>query len=445
VGREQSDTLNHKGIEMADASRIYQLLLNRRDGVLSPSQEKELDAWASESPDNKEFLDRGISPATVDWHLETLVGTRVDETLQQLLKSLEQEGPPQFSIEDASDLAVVDEPLVIFDDEVIARKPRVRKVLSILAAAAVLLSFAVAVWLFQRYERKESAGGHIARVERPLLKFGTDSLYLDTLRDGAVLSPQRDLQIRKMDERHIKYWYRSDTNRKEPLRFPMTSTFIVVPHGKDSAGWQVSLPDGSRAVLYSGVMSVFPISNDPVVKRGVSLAGNAFFDIVGDSVHPFVIETSLATMQVRGTLFSIEADSSVRTDSMDVALYTGNMNITSGGRTRSIHKGDLAMVCRRCAGVQLARVTNMKYYLPWKNPVFDFSHQPVYKVMDRVKKWFMYDVKYSRKVDTSATEKFNGGAVSKDQSLYSLLDAIEPRDMTFRVEDKTRTIFVDTK
>ena len=88
----------------------------------------------------------------------------------------------------------------------------------------------------------------------------------------------------------------------------------------------------------------------------------------------------------------------------------------------------------------------MRYYLPWKNPVFDFSHQSLYNVMNILKKWYdMNGVRYGRNVDSSATEKFNGGAVSKDQSLYSLLDAIEPKDMTLRVEDKTRTIIVETK
>lgn len=429
---------------MADASRIYQLLKKRRDKTISEPEEEELNAWSDESQANKEFIDRDIGPDTIAWHMEVLLGTTVDDRLGQLLHAAKKMGPLQLKIEDTSDLALPDEPVVFVDDEPLPRKTSGKRVLAICMIAAVIIFLAWGVWLLTRSGRGQVVGDQIAKAERPLLKIGTDTLYLDTLREGAVAFRQGSIQIRKMDVRHIKYWFRSDTNKREPLHALRTS--IIIPDSKDSAGWQVSLPDGSRAVLYSGVMSVPPVGNDPLIKRGVSLAGNAFFDIVRDSVHPFLITTAFATMQVRGTLFSVEADNSVRGDSIDVAMYTGNMDITSGGRTRSIRKGQLALICRRCEDIQLSQVSNMRYYLPWKNPVFDFSHQPLYIVMNILKKWYdMNGVRYGRNVDTSATEKFNGGAVSKDQSLYSLLDAIEPKDMTLRVEDKTRTIIVDAK
>jgi hypothetical protein len=223
------------------------------------------------------------------------------------------------------------------------------------------------------------------------------------------------------------------------------NTTLFVPRNSDTSGLQVSLPDGSRAVLYSGSISL-PLltANDPKIPRKVFLNGNAIFEISHDADNPFLIETPLAKMKVRGTLFSIFSDSSKGYDS--VLLYTGKLEVKSGRNTQNLEPGQLATIRKNTSEIALALVPVMKYRIPWKRDVFDFSHQPLRTVMERVRKWYeMNNVKYGRNVDTTSPERFNGGVVSKDQSLRSLLDAIEPNDMTFTVEDRTKTIYVNTK
>ncbi len=106
-------------------------------------------------------------------------------------------------------------------------------------------------------------------------------------------------------------------------------TEIIVPKGDRST---VMLPDGSKVRLNSDSQLKF-VSNFRSGKRKVRLQGEAFFNVVPDKSHPFVVETQGLDVEVLGTSFNVSCypnDSLITT-----FLQSGSVKI-SGDKTGDI-------------------------------------------------------------------------------------------------------------
>ena len=87
---------------------------------------------------------------------------------------------------------------------------------------------------------------------------------------------------------------------------------------------QVSLPDGSSVCLKRGASVVFARVEG---LRRVTLEGEAFFDVVRDTLHPFVVSTDALDVKVLGTAFSVNAMPGA--EQTDVILERGSVRLLS--------------------------------------------------------------------------------------------------------------------
>ncbi len=95
--------------------------------------------------------------------------------------------------------------------------------------------------------------------------------------------------------------------------------------GNDSAmGKEVNFPDGSIALLSPGSELRYKKSFNET--RGVSLKGEAFFDIVKDSSRTFKVETEFTTTKVLGTTFLVTE--TVDLKNTEIRLYTGKISMS---------------------------------------------------------------------------------------------------------------------
>ena len=83
------------------------------------------------------------------------------------------------------------------------------------------------------------------------------------------------------------------------------------------------LEDGS-AVYLSGLTSLKYPEHFDSDKREVNLQGDAFFDIKKQSGRPFIVETALAKVEVKGTSFSIKSDNK---SSFSLSVLNGNVQV----------------------------------------------------------------------------------------------------------------------
>ena len=87
---------------------------------------------------------------------------------------------------------------------------------------------------------------------------------------------------------------------------------------------EVVLPDGSLIVLNPGASINYP---EGFQKRKVSLRGNAFFDVVRDSLRKFEVISGNTTTTVLGTSFFIE-EGEDSNKNFRISLYSGRVLIT---------------------------------------------------------------------------------------------------------------------
>lgn len=96
----------------------------------------------------------------------------------------------------------------------------------------------------------------------------------------------------------------------------------TAPYGRQ---YSVRLPDGTLVDLNAGSTLHYPASFDADSLRRIRLEGEAFFRVVPDSRHPFVVEARDLHIRVLGTTFNVK---DYPDDQMAaIALHTGKVRV----------------------------------------------------------------------------------------------------------------------
>jgi len=88
---------------------------------------------------------------------------------------------------------------------------------------------------------------------------------------------------------------------------------------------KIQLPDGTRVWLNAGSKLDYD-ANYGTEFRKVSLTGEAFFDVVKDPQHPFVVTTPTISIKVLGTAFNLRSYANDKTS--EAALVRGRIELT---------------------------------------------------------------------------------------------------------------------
>jgi ferric-dicitrate binding protein FerR (iron transport regulator) len=88
---------------------------------------------------------------------------------------------------------------------------------------------------------------------------------------------------------------------------------------------KIQLPDGTRVWLNSGSKLVYGAGYG-MEQRDVKLVGEALFDVVKDTEHPFIVTTSTISIKVLGTKFNVRAYSNDKTS--EASLIRGRIELT---------------------------------------------------------------------------------------------------------------------
>lgn len=96
---------------------------------------------------------------------------------------------------------------------------------------------------------------------------------------------------------------------------------IAAPTGTPK---KIILPDGSKVWLNAKSKLIY--GKNFGVKREVTLVGEAFFDVVKDANHPFVVSTASLRLKVLGTSFNVRAFANEKKS--EAALIRGSIEVT---------------------------------------------------------------------------------------------------------------------
>jgi ferric-dicitrate binding protein FerR (iron transport regulator) len=113
------------------------------------------------------------------------------------------------------------------------------------------------------------------------------------------------------------FWYSKGHNPVEDNRL----TAVTAPKGRIS---KIQLPDGSKVWLNSGSKIVYQSRFNGQFRK-VTLIGEAFFDVVKDASHPFIVTTGTFQLKVLGTAFNVRSYPNDKTS--EAALVRGKIQI----------------------------------------------------------------------------------------------------------------------
>jgi transmembrane sensor len=112
-----------------------------------------------------------------------------------------------------------------------------------------------------------------------------------------------------------------------PTSMSSNPVSIVVPRGAKS---NITLPDGSNVWLNAGTTLTYNQDYGQKERR-LYLAGEAYFDVARDRLHPFYVQTSAIVIKALGTRFNVKAYPDEKT--ISATLEEGKIDISLTGKT----------------------------------------------------------------------------------------------------------------
>lgn len=147
------------------------------------------------------------------------------------------------------------------------------------------------------------------------------------------------------------------------------------------------LPDGTKVFLNHNSEITYP-QNFTGDIRGVSLKGEAFFDVKPDSAHPFVIQANGTEIRVLGTSFNVKAYAK---DPVRVDVATGTVLVRNASSEIKLTKGQSAQVLRDTVRSIIPDANIMGY----RTHVFDFHATSLNDVVSTIRNGYHADVRLS--------------------------------------------------
>ncbi len=121
------------------------------------------------------------------------------------------------------------------------------------------------------------------------------------------------------------------TNSQTQVTTEKTVSEVSTKNGSRS---KMTLPDGTQVWLNSNTKLIYSIENFAKGKREVTLTGEAYFDVVKNEEHPFLIHANNINIKVLGTAFNVKAYLGEKTT--ETSLIRGSVEVTVNDRQEKI-------------------------------------------------------------------------------------------------------------
>lgn len=205
--------------------------------------------------------------------------------------------------------------------------------------------------------------------------------------------------------------------------------------------WKVKLLDGSLVWLNSSSSLTYPVSFANDSKRQVLLKGEAYFEIVEDHLHPFVVKTNKQTILVTGTHFNVNSYD----DENQVAttLMEGSISVQPNQNSRQqilMKPGEQSIISE--SGVVVHKV-DAEASIAWKNGYFMFDNEKQESIMRKISRWYNVQVTYA---DEEAKKVSYYGSVSRFENVSKVLRKFEKTgEVWFEIEGNHIIVHKDSK
>lgn len=166
---------------------------------------------------------------------------------------------------------------------------------------------------------------------------------------------------------------------------------------------EVSLPDGSTALLGAGSRLEYPKSFDGAATRAVKLNGMARFKVKHDGEKPFIVHADGLTTKVLGTEFDVRSYPGV---THTVTLYSGKVSVRAeGARRDAVLKPGQQIALDGSKGMRIT-AADISTADGWTHGMFVFDDTRLQDVVNEIGSWYNKSVVFRSKKDLDTRVHF---------------------------------------
>jgi ferric-dicitrate binding protein FerR (iron transport regulator) len=220
-------------------------------------------------------------------------------------------------------------------------------------------------------------------------------------------------------------------NQRAAVKYEPALVTKSIPKGSKL---KLYLPDGSIVWLNADSKLVYPESFEQG-QRIVQLHGEAFFEVVRDTLRPFIVQTGNLSIRVLGTSFNIRA--LPQYNDIKVAVATGKVSV--GEQSANSETGKVLLEPSQMAVYHKVKKNleiqpcNIEELTSWKDGVIIFNEASIEQIVEELERW--YGVEFILDSDLKTGQSIN--ARFDNQTLEYLLDGLSyMSDIKYRIEDK---------
>ena len=197
------------------------------------------------------------------------------------------------------------------------------------------------------------------------------------------------------------------------------------------------LPDGSTVWLNADSKLIYP-ENFEDDQRIVQLDGEAFFNVVRDTLRPFIVQTGSISTRVLGTSFNISA--LTHHNDIKVAVATGLVGVeemNAEKETAILAPSQMAVYSKATKSLR-TQPCDIEFITSWKDGIIIFREANINQVVTELERWYgvQFILDSDLKLDNSITADFD------NQTLEYLLDGLSyMSSIKYRIEDKKVYLF----
>lgn len=243
------------------------------------------------------------------------------------------------------------------------------------AAVLILLVSSGALYYFLQIRHSEDLVS--AQIEpgrqKAILRLSDGSEYSLNPDTTYMLTEENGARIEFGGQEHITY------HVAEADREHLIFNTIIVPRGGE---YSLILADGSKVWLNAESELTYP-AVFAKGERKVKLKGEACFEVVKDSLRPFIVESRYNQVEVLGTRFNISAYNDY--DPVRTTLIRGKVRVSNEHETLVLNPGQQS-VCHK-EDIEI-RDVDTDVVVAWVHGTFEFENMSLGEITDQLGRWY---------------------------------------------------------
>ncbi|GAA3620513.1 FecR family protein [Flavivirga jejuensis] len=261
------------------------------------------------------------------------------------------------------------------------------------------------------------------KIEQPKLNIPNEAITLQ-LDNGEIKILNEEKTSEVKDEKgnilgtqnKTKLVYKSKNNTE---KYSFVYNTLFVPYGKQ---FEIQLSEGTTVFLNSGTTFKYPVEFIEGKDRLVYVEGEAFFEVVKNVEHPFIVNANDINIQVLGTKFNVSSykeDMSINTVLVEGAVNLYDKESTYNTKTAIVLKPGYKATWNKSNNEALIEKVDVELYSAWIDGKIVFRHMAFNDIIKILERHYNIDIINNNKILGDKLFTANFDIESIDQVLKS--------------------------